>query len=151
MYTTSRHLTFENLCSMSGWKIYKRSVCLHRLCGRNILRIDGCDVMHQLHCRQVHDNNWIHPMHRLRRQHVFHDNWQFSTLHMHDLPSELTVSKWRDYLCLHGRLHGRRWCGVLCVCGVDVQGGDWQCTVHRLRDEFRTHGDSADRHHRLCL
>ncbi len=53
MHTTSRQLTSENLCSMSSWKVFKRSVCLHRLCGRNIRRIADCDVMHKVHCREV--------------------------------------------------------------------------------------------------
>ena len=70
---------------------------------------------------------------------------------MRGLCRGLAVSERIKFLCLHDRLHADTARAVLCVCGFEVQGGDWHCTMHRLHDEFRTRVDSEDGYHRLCL
>jgi hypothetical protein len=95
MHTTSRQLTSENLCSMSSWKVFKRSVCLHRLCDRNILRNAECDVMHKVHCREVLEC------------HRTDDN-----KHMYQLPLKLSLGR-RKLCCrqmsVQQRLYGPWW------------------------------------------
>jgi hypothetical protein len=69
-------------------------------------------------------------------QHVFHEGGRFSTHHVHVLPAELTVCRWKwraDELSVPRGVHGSRRRELPGVRRGEVQGGYWLCYVHRLR------------------
>jgi hypothetical protein len=142
----------QHLCGMS----YQLSVCqwLSRLDELSLQRWVHGTKRRELHgvCGgDVQCCPWGHVVRRMRRRQVFHDDRRCGGEHVHCMPRELAVSQRVDYLCLHGRLHGTRRGAVPGVCCVEVQGGDRQCIMHRLRDQFRTRVDSADRRDPMCV